>query len=101
MNRPYLPHPWPATLTQLRRRRHIRGRLFRSAVGIGGGGRRRANNGTRLVQLNGTHARGEPNLPAGLKAGPQEERRDPYRRAFSFLYLFTLLLYLRPNDLIP
>src|SRR5262245_53645105 len=98
MNRPDFPNARPATLTQLRRRRRARGRLFRSAIRIGGGGRRRANNDTGVVSLNGSHG---PNQETGLNARPQEERRDPYRRAFGLLYLFTLLLYLRPNDLIP
>ncbi|MGH9754061.1 MAG: O-antigen ligase family protein [Blastocatellia bacterium] len=31
----------------------------------------------------------------------REEDGDPYRLPFNLLYLFTLLLYVRPNDLLP
>jgi len=82
-------------LIRLQEQQRARGRLFRSSIGIGGiggGGKRRADNNSRPVN---------PNWPNRLNAGLQEDRRDPYGLAFGLLYLFTLLLYVRPNDLIP
>src|SRR5262252_892899 len=71
-------------------RRPVRGKFFRSQTGIGG-----AIDGAK----NG--GRAWPGKPAGPAAMGLEEGDDPYRFAFGLLYLFTLLLYARPNDLIP
>jgi len=51
----------------------------------------------------GAHAGGYawPKKPGGSSAMRQEEEEVTYRFAFCLLYLFTLLLYARPNDLIP
>jgi O-antigen ligase len=38
---------------------------------------------------------------AGPQAARRPDRHDPYLWAFRLLYLFTLLLYVRPNDLFP
>jgi O-antigen ligase len=45
----------------------------------------------------------QPGGPASIRfeEGRLEEGGDPYRFTFGLLYLFTLLLYARPNDLIP
>jgi putative inorganic carbon (hco3(-)) transporter len=89
--------------------RPARGKLFLESTGSGG-----AEGGARKGVRAGGHAWTEK--PGGQAAihseegrseeGRFEERRseegdDPYRIAFGFLYLFTLLLYARPNDLIP
>lgn len=83
---------WPAKLIQLQAQPRARGILFRSIVR---GGWFRAR-----------HDRSPVNpfwrsLAIGLKSWRQDESRDPYRWPFLFLYLFTFLLYIRPNDLIP
>jgi O-antigen ligase len=66
------------------------GKFFRSSMGFGG-----ASKGARA----GGYA--WPKKPSGSSAMRQEEGGDPHRFAFGLLYLFTLLLYVRPNDLIP
>ncbi|MGH9766335.1 MAG: O-antigen ligase family protein [Blastocatellia bacterium] len=95
MNHPDSLDTWPATLTKLRGRRRVRGRLFGSSFGFGGGAWRRAKNDR------GPGDRPRPKEPGGPNARRQEEQRDPYRWAFGFLYLFTILLYIRPSDLLP
>jgi O-antigen ligase len=67
------------------RLRSAKGKFFRSSTGFGGKGR-------------GGAWRNNLSWPS---ARSLEERGDPYRLAFGLLYLFTLLLYVRPNDLIP
>lgn len=86
MNHPDSTNAWPVTLIQLRGPRRSRGRLFRATVGDKW---RRASDDNRPEGLN------------NVAAERREERRDPYRLAFGLLYLFTLLLYVRPNDLFP
>ncbi|HMB28213.1 MAG TPA: O-antigen ligase family protein [Blastocatellia bacterium] len=71
-------------------RRPVRGKFFRSQTGIGG-----AIDGAKKG------GRAWPGKPAGPAAMGLEEGDDPYRFAFGLLYLFTLLLYARPNDLFP
>jgi O-antigen ligase len=71
-------------------RRPVRGKFFRSQTGVGG-----AKDGAKIG------GRAWPGKLAGPAAMGLEEGDDPYRFAFGLLYLFTLLLYARPNDLIP
>src|SRR5215470_5156348 len=75
--------------------RPARGKFFLAPTGFGGGAKGGAKKGVRA----GGHA--WPEKPAGPAAMRLEEGGDPYRFAFGLLYLFTLLLYARPNDLIP
>ena len=75
--------------------RPARGKFFPAPAEFGGGAKEVAKKGARA----GGHA--WPKKPGGPAAMRVEERGDPYRIAFGFLYLFTLLLYVRPNDLIP
>src|SRR5215510_4643774 len=75
--------------------RPARGKFFLEPTGSGGGAKGAAMKGVRA----GGHA--WPEKPAGPAAMRLEEGDDPYRFAFGLLYLFTLLLYVRPNDLIP
>jgi O-antigen ligase len=70
------------------------GKFFRSSTGFGGGGEVGAKNGARA---GGARPHNAPR-PSAMR---WEESGDPYRFAFGSLYLFTLLLYVRPNDLIP
>src|SRR5215472_14701974 len=70
--------------------RSVKGKFFRSSTGFGGAGE-----GARA----GGHA--WPKKPSGSSAMLREEGGDPHRFAFGLIYLFTLLLYVRPNDLIP
>jgi len=81
-------------LIRLPRRRPARGTLFRSCVNPGVGGRRRAGNDSRPGIIS-------PTLPNDFYARLRNDGRDPYGLAFGLLYLFTLLLYVRPNDLFP
>jgi O-antigen ligase len=76
------------------RLRPARGKFFRSSMGFGGGGEGGAKKG---VRADGAWH----NKPSRSSAMRWEESGDPYRFAFGLLYLFTLLLYARPNDLIP
>src|SRR5262245_10472214 len=75
--------------------RPARGKFFLAPTGPGGGAKDAEKKGVRA----GGHA--WPKMPVGPAAMRFEEGDDPYRIAFGFLYLFTLLLYVRPNDLIP
>ncbi|HEY7181459.1 MAG TPA: O-antigen ligase family protein [Blastocatellia bacterium] len=70
------------------------GRFFRSSTGAGGTGE---------FTKKGVRAGGYawPGKQGVLRAARQGEEHAAYRFAFSLLYLFTLLLYARPNDLIP
>src|SRR5215510_15230664 len=70
--------------------RSARGKFFRSSMGFGG-----ASKGARADGY------AWPKKPSGSSAMRREEGGDPHRFAFGLLYLFTLLLYVRPNDLIP
>src|SRR5512145_945212 len=76
------------------RLRSARGKFFRSSTGSGAGDEGGAKKG---VRAGGAFH----NKPGWSSAMRWEERGDPYRFAFGLLYLFTLLLYVRPNDLIP
>jgi O-antigen ligase len=79
--------------------RPARGKFFQSPTGFGYG-----KDGAKKGVREGGHAWPEkPGSPASIRfeEGRLEEGDDPYRIAFGFLYLFTLLLYARPNDLIP
>jgi hypothetical protein len=69
------------------------GKFFRSSKG---------DAGTGEFTKKGVRAGGYawPGKPGVSRAARQEED-SAYRFAFSLLYLFTLLLYARPNDLIP
>jgi len=71
--------------------RPARGKFFQAPTGFGGGAKGGAKEGGRAWHK-------KPDGPAAMLL---EERGDPYRFAFGLLYLFTLLLYARPNDLIP
>ncbi len=86
MNHPDSTNTWPVTLIQLRGTRRPRGKLFRSAIRDKW---RRSGDDSRRESL------------INVVAERREDRRDPYRIAFGLLYLFTLLLYVRPNDLFP
>src|SRR5262245_50037644 len=81
-------------ITALLGTRPARGKFFLAPTEFGGakGG---AKKGARAVG----HA--WPKKPGGPAAMRLEEEGDPYRFSFGLLYLFTLLLYARPNDLIP
>ncbi len=81
------PNTLSAALAQSRGGRQARGKLFRGTIESGGGGKRGAAQGD--------------SAPNNSVTGRREDREDPYRLAFGLLFLFTLLLYLRPNDLIP
>src|SRR5262249_41672695 len=70
------------------------GILFRSSIGWGGGGEGGATKGVRA----GVAWHNKPSRPSAMR---REDGSNPYRFAFGLLYLFTLLLYARPNDLIP
>jgi O-antigen ligase len=86
MHHPDSTKTWPVTLIQLRGPRRVRGKLFHSTIADKW---RRASDDSRREVLN------------YVIAERPEERRDPHRIAFGLLYLFTLLLYVRPNDLFP
>jgi O-antigen ligase len=75
--------------------RPARGKFFLAPTEFGGG----AKGGAMKGRGAGGHA--WPEKPGGPAAMRLEEGDDPYRFAFGLLYLFTLLLYARPNDLIP
>src|SRR5262245_2254278 len=75
--------------------RPARGKFFLEPTGSGGGAKGAAMKGVRASG----HA--WPEKPGGPATMRVEEGDDPYRFAFGLLYLFTLLLYARPNDLIP
>jgi O-antigen ligase len=75
--------------------RPARGKFFRAPTSFGGGAKVGAKKGARA----GSHI--WPKKPGALAAMRLEEGDDPHRFPFGFLYLFTLLLYARPNDLIP
>src|SRR5262247_815279 len=75
--------------------RPARGKFFLAPTEFGGGAKGGAKKGARA----GGHA--WPKKPGGPAAMRLEEEGDPYRFTFGLLYLFTLLLYARPNDLIP
>ena len=75
--------------------RPARGKFFLAPAEFGGGAKGDAKKGARA----GGHA--WPKKSGGPAAMPLEEGDDPYRFTFGLLYLFTLLLYMRPNDLIP
>src|SRR5262245_319097 len=77
------------------RPRPARGKFFRAPTGFGGGGKGGAKKGVRAGGCIW------PKKLSGPSAMRLEEGADPYRFAFGFLYLFTLLLYARPNDLFP
>src|SRR5262245_15409568 len=74
--------------------RPARGKFFLASTGFGGA----KGSAIKAVRAGG-HA--WPKQPAGPAAMRLEEGDDPYRFAFGLRYLFTLLLYVRPNDLIP
>ena len=75
--------------------RPARGKFFPAPAEFAGGAKDVAKKGARA----GGHA--WPKKPGRPTAMRFEEGGDPYRITFGFLYLFTLLLYVRPNDLIP
>src|SRR6266508_3055923 len=75
--------------------RPARGKFFLAPTEFGGG----AKGGAKKGAPAGGHA--WPKKPGGPAAMRLEEGGDPYRFTFGLLYLFTLLLYARPNDLIP
>lgn len=74
--------------------RPARGQFFRAPTASGG-----AKGGAKK----GVRADGcaWPKKLRGPSALRREAGEDPYSFAFGLLYLFTLLLYARPNDLIP
>jgi len=74
--------------------RPARGKFFLPPTGFGGGAKGGAKKGDRAGGA--WH-----NKPSRSSAMRWEVSGDPYRIAFGLLYLFTLLLYMRPNDLIP
>src|SRR5262245_64151619 len=74
--------------------RPARGKFFLPPTGFGGGAKGGAKTGLRAGGA--WH-----NKPSRSSAKRWEVSSDPYRIAFGLLYLFTLLLYARPNDLIP
>jgi O-antigen ligase len=76
------------------RPRPARGKFFRPSIGVGGWGEGGAKKGARAAGA--WHNRLSRSSAMGW-----EESGDPYRSAFGLLCLFTLLLYARPNDLIP
>src|SRR6266511_168317 len=75
--------------------RPARGKFFLAPTEFGGG----AKGGAKKGAPAGGHA--WPKKPGGPAAMRLEEGGEPYRFTFGLLYLFTLLLYARPNDLIP
>src|SRR5262245_40218056 len=80
--------------------RPARGKFFLAPEEFGGGAKGGAKKGAR----SGAHAWPKnAGGPASIRfeEGRLEEGGDPYRFTFGLLYLFTLLLYARPNDLIP
>jgi O-antigen ligase len=70
------------------------GKFFRPPTGFGGGAKGGAKKGVRA----GCAWHNKPSRSSAMR---REVSGDPYRFAFGLLYLFTLLLYARPNDLIP
>ncbi|HEX2491667.1 MAG TPA: O-antigen ligase family protein [Blastocatellia bacterium] len=72
-----------------------KGKFFRTPTGIGVGAKSLAKKGVRP----GGYA--WPKKPGRAVSIPREDGGDHRRLAFGLLYLFTLLLYARPNDLIP
>lgn len=76
------------------RLRSARGKFFSSSIRPGAGGEVGAKKGVRA----GGAWRNKPGWSSAMQ---WEDGGDPYRFAFGLLYLFTLLLYVRPNDLIP
>lgn len=74
--------------------RPAKGRFFRTSIGLGGKGEDGEKKDIRVGAA-------WSNKPRGSSAMQWKEGGDPYRFAFGLLYLFTLLLYVRPNDLIP
>jgi O-antigen ligase len=77
-----------------------KGKFFRTPTGIGVGAKGLAKKGVRA----GGYAWPKKQARAvsiPREDGPREDGGDHRRLAFGLLYLFTLLLYARPNDLIP
>src|SRR5262245_15461083 len=72
-----------------------KGKFFRAPTGFGVGAKGGAKKGVRA----GGHA-WTKKLGRAV-AMPREDGGDHHHFAFGLLYLFTLLLYARPNDLIP
>src|SRR5262245_48136537 len=72
-----------------------KGKFFRTPTGFGAGAKGGAKKGVRA----GGYA--WPKKPGRAVTIPREDGGDHNRLAFGLLYLFTLLLYARPNDLIP
>src|SRR5262245_5917923 len=74
--------------------RPARGKFFQSSIGFGG----RGEGGAKEGVCAGGAWHNKPRRPSAMR---WEDSSNPYRFAFGLLYLFTLLLYARPNDLIP
>jgi len=85
--------------------RPARGKFFLTSTEFGGGAKVGGAKvgGAKVGAKKSARASGHawPKQPGGPAAMRLEEEGDPYRFTFGLLYLFTLLLYARPNDLIP
>src|SRR5215475_1654483 len=81
-------------LTAFMTARSARGKFFGSSIGADGTGEFTKKG----VRAGGYAWAGKPGVS---RAARWEEEDAAYRFAFSLLYLFTLLVYARPNDLIP
>lgn len=89
MRQPDSSNDSPVALARLPQPRRPRGKLFL----VPAGARRRAGDPGRTGRLKW--------MEAGRETDKLDDARDPYDVAFRFLYLFTLLLYIRPDDLFP
>jgi O-antigen ligase len=76
------------------RLRPAKGKFFLSSARPVAGGEGAAKKGV-------SERRARPNKTGWSSAMRWEEKGDPYRLGFGLLYMFTLHLYVRPNDLIP
>jgi putative inorganic carbon (HCO3(-)) transporter len=76
--------------------RPLKGKFFRTPTGFGAGAK-------KIVREGGYAWPKKPGRAVSMlrEDGPREDGGDHRRLAFGLLYLFTLLLYARPNDLIP
>jgi O-antigen ligase len=78
-----------------------KGKFFRTPTGFGVGAKKSVREGGYAWPKKPGRAVSMPREDGPRKDGPREDVGDHRRLAFGLLYLFTLLLYARPNDLIP
>jgi len=110
MHNPESPKTMIVPITAAPGPRPPKGKFFRTPAGFGVGAKDLAKKG---VRAGGYAWPKKPDRPVSMpredgpredgprEDGPREDGGDHHSLAFGLLYLFTLLLYARPNDLIP